>query len=107
MSPDSAAASFQAIGSEARLSVLRTIVRAGDNGISVGDIQTRTGIAASTLSHHIRVLAESGVITQTRIGRSTMTTANYDHLNALADFILLECCADSGAVAEQKEKEEA
>ena len=83
------------MGSVARLSVLQALIRAGDPGLAVGDIQEKTGIAASTLSHHIRILADAGVIEQRREGRTTITTAAYDHLRALANYILSECCSDA------------
>ncbi len=107
MTPENAANSFQAMGSDARLSVLRALIRAGDDGLSVGDIQVRTGIAASTLSHHVRVLAEAGVIVQRREGRSTVTHAAFEHLRELADFILLECCNDAPLGAEHTHHEKA
>ncbi len=107
MKPETAAISFQAMGSDARLAVLRSLIRAGEAGLSVGDIQERTGIAASTLSHHIKVLAEAGVIHQHREGRTTLTHAAFDHLRELADFILLECCNDVPGVVNHEREEEA
>lgn len=89
-----AAQGFAAIGSEARLQVLRVLVRAGDGGLSVGDIQARTGMAASTLAHHLRFLASAGLIEQEKTGRTVINRAAYDHLEALAGYILKECCAD-------------
>ena len=50
---EQAARAFSALGSEARLQVLRTLVRAGPEGLSVGQIQERTSIAPSTLAHHL------------------------------------------------------
>ena len=87
------------MGSEARLSVLKALVRAGDEGLPVGTIQERTGIAPSTLSHHIKTLSDAGVIEQTRLGRTVMTKAAYDHLQDLAEYILAECCRDAAAPA--------
>lgn len=107
MTPSSAAASFQAMGSEARLTVLQALIRAGDAGLSVGDIQIRTGIAASTLSHHIRVLADAGVIDQHREGRTTVTRAAYGHLRELAAYILSECCNDAAPAARDLNREDA
>lgn len=107
MTPETAAASFQAMGSDARLSVLQVLIRAGEGGLSVGEIQTRTGIAASTLSHHIRVLAAAGVIEQHREGRNTVTRAAYDHLRELAAYILSECCNDAAPAARQDHHEAA
>jgi ArsR family transcriptional regulator, arsenate/arsenite/antimonite-responsive transcriptional repressor len=91
---EEAAQGFAAIGSEARLQVLQALVRAGANGLSVGDIQARTGMAASTLAHHLRFLASAGLIEQEKAGRTVINRAAYDHLSALAAYILKECCAD-------------
>ncbi len=90
-----AAQGFSAVGSEARLQVLQVLVRAGDAGLSVGDIQARTGTPASTLAHHLRFLAQAGLIEQEKVGRTVVNRAAYDHLRALAGYILKECCADA------------
>ncbi|WP_109465772.1 ArsR/SmtB family transcription factor [Albibacillus kandeliae] len=92
---EEAAQGFAAMGSEARLQVLRILVRAGDEGLSVGEIQERTGIAPSTLAHHLRFLAAGGLIRQEKIGRTVVNRADYQHLRQLAGFILDQCCADS------------
>lgn len=94
MNTNTAADGFAAMGSTARLDVLRVLVRAGDNGLTVGEIQQRSGIAPSTLAHHLKTLTEAGVTEQSRAGRTTVTRANYDHIRALAAFVLTECCTE-------------
>lgn len=89
-----AAQGFSAMGSESRLEVLQTLVRAGENGLLVGDIQQRTGIPGSTLAHHLKFLSSADLIVQNRQGRTIINQANYQHLHALAAFILEQCCAD-------------
>ena len=89
-----AAQGFAAMGSESRMEVLQTLVRAGDKGLPVGEIQKRTGIAASTLAHHIKFLSAAGLIEQERQGRTIINQANYEHLRNLAAYILEECCID-------------
>ncbi|MBY6136098.1 ArsR/SmtB family transcription factor [Leisingera sp. XS_AS12] len=96
---EEAAQGFAAMGSEARLQVLRCLIRAGEAGLTVGEIQERTGIAPSTLAHHLKFLAGAGVVTQQRQGRATINRADFTRLEALAGFILSECCADAGAKA--------
>lgn len=91
---EKAAAGFSAMGSEARLQVLKTLVRAGQAGLTVGEIQNRTGMAPSTLAHHLRFLAAGGVVEQEKSGRTTINRACFDELRSLAQFILSECCAD-------------
>lgn len=91
---EEAAQGFSAMGSEARLRVLRALIRAGDAGLTIGDLQERTGIAPSTLAHHMKFLSGAGVVAQEKQGRSTINRACFDKLEALASFILSECCAD-------------
>lgn len=92
-----AASAFAALGSEQRLSVLRTLVRAGPDGLSIGDLGARTGVTGSTLTHHVKILASAGLVTQTRQGRSVICAAvAFGEVEALSNFLLTECCADSG-----------
>ena len=95
ISLEEAAQGFAAIGSEPRLDVLLALVRAGPDGLTVGEIQQRSGIPASTLSHHLRFLAAAGLIEQTKDGRTIHNRAAFAHIEILADFLLRECCLDS------------
>lgn len=95
LSLEEAAQGFAAVGSESRLDVLMTLVRAGPDGLSVGDIQESVGIPASTLAHHLRFLAAGGLIAQERAGRAVINRAAYEQIEQLADFLLRECCADA------------
>ena len=94
MTWDQAASGFAAMGSEARLEVLRCLIRAGQPGLTVSDVQARTGIAPSTLAHHLKFLSGADLIVQEKIGRSVINRADFDRLEALAGFILSECCSE-------------
>ncbi|WP_068414677.1 metalloregulator ArsR/SmtB family transcription factor [Labrenzia sp. OB1] len=89
-----AAQGFAALGSEARLQVVLALVKAGEKGLTVGDIQSRTGMAASTLAHHLRFLSSAGLVLQEKDGRSVISRAAFDHLDRLAGYLLKECCAE-------------
>jgi ArsR family transcriptional regulator len=92
---EEAAQGFAALGSEARLQVLLTLVRSrGSGALSVGDIQTRTGMAASTLAHHLKFLASADLVVQEKDGRSVINRAAFERLELLAGYILKECCAE-------------
>ena len=82
------------MGSEARLSVLQMLIRAGEGGLTVSGLQDRTGMAPSTLAHHLKFLAGADLIVQTKDGRTVINRADFDRLRGLADYILRECCAD-------------
>ena len=94
LSLEEAAQGFAAMGSEARLQVVLTLVRAGSEGLTVGEIQEKTGMAASTLAHHLRFLTSAGLVDQKKYGRTICNRAVYDRLEVLASYILKECCAD-------------
>lgn len=96
MDPAVASNGFSAMGSEARLTVLQCLVRSGKQALSVGEIQERTGIPASTLAHHLKALVGASLVTQEKQGRVIFNRAQLNHLEALAAYILEECCLDEG-----------
>ena len=99
--PESAAQAFAALGSEPRLEVIRALVRAGPEGLPVGALQERLGIAASTLSHHLRFLAAADLLSQERQGRSLICRARFANIEALAHFLHAECRADAAGQAHE------
>ena len=101
MKPDIAAQGFSAMGSQSRLEVLQVLVRAGNKGLAVGDIQERTGIPASTLAHHLKFLSSAELVLQDKQGRSIINRANFDVLQSLAEYILKECCSEEDVTDER------
>lgn len=94
LSIEQAVQGFAAAGSEPRLEVLLALVRAGPDGLMVSEIQERLEMPASTLAHHLRFLAAGGLIEQEKNGRAVHNRAAFDTIEALANFLLRECCAD-------------
>jgi len=92
---EEAAQGFAAVGSEPRLDVLLSLVRAGPEGLAVGEIQDRVDLPASTLAHHLRFLAAGGLIEQVREGRVVRSRAAFERIERLADFLLSECCSEA------------
>ena len=66
------ASTFAALGSEQRLSVLRALVRAGSDGLSIGELGERCGVTGSTLTHHMKSLASAGLVAQAKQGRQVI-----------------------------------
>ena len=96
LSLEVAASTFAALGSEQRLMVLRCLVRAGHDGLRIGELGERSGVTGSTLTHHLKILAQAGLVTQQRQGRSILCAAvAYEDLESLAAFLLENCCADA------------
>jgi ArsR family transcriptional regulator len=87
---------LEALGNATRLEIYRLLVRAGPDGLPVGAIQRRTGVARSTLSHHLHRLIAVDLVTQERRGTTLICRANYDVMYAVIDFLGAECCVDAG-----------
>jgi ArsR family transcriptional regulator len=96
MDLNAASSRLEALGNTTRLAVFRLLVRAGEAGLSVGQIQEKLNVAPSTLSHHIKSLMIVDLVQQERIGKTLICRANYAQMHGLIDFLVAECCADSG-----------
>ncbi|MDQ0302503.1 ArsR/SmtB family transcription factor [Ancylobacter polymorphus] len=99
MNLEQASRQLEALGNPTRLQLYRTLVRAGPAGLPVGGLQERIGIAASTLSHHLKRLVETGLVTQERQATTLICRAHYPAMDALIGYLADECCADAGCVA--------
>jgi ArsR family transcriptional regulator len=84
---------LESIGSPTRLAIYRLLVKAGPAGLAVGEIQSRLGIAASTLSHHVSHLNQNQLITRIREGRVLRCLPNYQRMNQVLTFLTDECCS--------------
>ena len=93
---EDAASTFAALGSEQRLTVLNTLVRAGPEGLPIGNLGERCGVTGSTLTHHVRILTQAGLVHRVKQGRSVICAAvAYPRVQALSAYLLSECCTDS------------
>ena len=94
MKTEIAAKIFKELGHPIRLSIYKSVVKAGYQGTAVGRLQGQLGIPGSTLSHHISSLASAGLISQRREGRTLYCVAEYQCLEGVIGFLQDECCAD-------------
>ncbi|WP_271274354.1 ArsR/SmtB family transcription factor [Aliamphritea hakodatensis] len=92
MEHDLAAQRLAELGHTTRLAVFRLLVRAGREGLPVGDIQKHLDVAGPTLSHHINRLKGVGLLTQRREGRTLYCVPQMDALRELTGFLESECC---------------
>ena len=104
MNIETAALQLEALGNTTRLTIYRTLVRAGDNGLPVGKLQLKLDIAGSTLSHHIRKLVEVDLVSQERQATTLICRANYSSMNGLIGYLADECCADGAGCASETQE---
>ena len=85
---------MDALGAPVRLEIYRLLVRAGETGMTITRIQQRTGIARSTLSHHLRRLIDGGLVSTEKSGASLICRANYAAMSTLVGYLSDECCVE-------------
>lgn len=89
---------FAAMGTEARLRIIRLLLAAHPDGLVVGDIQAELGIPPSTLSHHLEKLKNEDLVKVERQGTFLWYRANTETLRDLLTFLYAECCTRNKAV---------
>ncbi|MCC5984430.1 MAG: helix-turn-helix transcriptional regulator [Rhodobacteraceae bacterium] len=87
------ARALSALGHDARLSIFRLLVQAGEGGLRVGDIGVHLDMAPSTLAHHLSTLVEAGLVLQDRQGREVFNRIDFPAMHRLVGFLTSECCA--------------
>jgi DNA-binding transcriptional ArsR family regulator len=87
-----------AMGTEARLRVMRLLLSAHPDGMVVGDIQSGLEIPASTLSHHLDKLKNEGLVNVRRERQFLWYSANTAALADLLGFLYAECCSRNRAI---------
>jgi len=89
---------FAALGAEPRLQIVRLLLSAHPDGLTVGEIQSELGIPGSTLSHHLEKLRHEGLVDSRRDKQWLWYSANAEALQELLGFLYAECCTRSRVV---------
>jgi DNA-binding transcriptional ArsR family regulator len=87
-----AASVMSSLGHEVRLSLYRTLVRSGHDGMSFQSLVETMEVPPSTLTHHLKMLVASGLVTQERNGRETISRPVFDTLEGVIAYLNNECC---------------
>ena len=85
-------ASLGALAQERRLELFRLLVTAGPAGLPAGVIAEKLAVLPSSLSFHLQQLVHAGLITQRRLSRQLIYSAEYGAMNALLAYLTENCC---------------
>jgi DNA-binding transcriptional ArsR family regulator len=81
-----------ALAQPSRLEVFRSLVVAGDTGLTPSALSDSLGVAANTLSFHLKELLHADLISQERVGRNLVYRAQFDRMNAVLAYLTQNCC---------------
>jgi len=93
---------FEALSSEARLAVVRLLVRYAPEGLVAGDIARMLDIPKTNLSFHLKTLVHGKLASVEREGRNTRYKANIALMRETIAYLMAECCfGNAGQAAPQ------
>ena len=92
MDKKSSLAALAALGQETRLEIFRLLVRAGSEGVPAGEVAVRLGAVQNTVSAHLRILAQAGLIRPERDGRLVRYVADMTGFRDLLAYLMEDCC---------------
>jgi ArsR family transcriptional regulator len=88
-----------ALAHPVRLTIFRALVVAGPAGLTPGVMQQGLGIPATTLSFHLKELAQAQLVSSERQGRSLLYQAAFAQMNALLGYLSANCCQGAPCAA--------
>jgi len=81
-----------ALAQPVRLQVFRALVVAGRRGMVPGTMAEGLGISPSSLSFHLKELANAGLVKVERASRNLIYRADFDRMNSLLLYLTVNCC---------------
>ncbi|MGE0093012.1 MAG: ArsR/SmtB family transcription factor [Alphaproteobacteria bacterium] len=83
---------LSALAQRSRLDVFRLLVRRGPQGMPAGEIANALSVPPNTMSAHLAILSQAGLVRGERSGRSVIYRVNFTGMNALMTFLMQDCC---------------
>ena len=81
-----------ALSQESRLKAFRLLIRSGDDGMAAGSIARALEIPHNTLSTHLTILVNAGLVKSRRESRSIIYSIDFDGTRGLLSFLMEDCC---------------
>ena len=92
-------AALAALAQEHRLRAFRLLVQVGPEGLAASKIGERLDMAPSSLSFHLKELAQAGLIAARQDGRFVIYSANFETMNGVLAFLTDNCCGGASCAS--------
>lgn len=87
---------LNALSNLVRLEIMRMLVAAGEQGVTVGKITTRMGVVGqSTVSHHLNHLVGVGLVIRRKNGPFVHCVVNHDAIRDVIRSLVAELVPES------------
>ncbi|MEJ2479991.1 MAG: metalloregulator ArsR/SmtB family transcription factor [Acidihalobacter sp.] len=85
-------AALSALAQESRLAIFRSLVVAGPQGMTPGELAEALSLAPATLSFHLKELVQAGLLHKRQEGRYIHYQANFAAMNGVIEYLTENCC---------------
>jgi ArsR family transcriptional regulator len=85
-------AALSALAQVTRLQTFRLLVAREPEGIAAGELARLVGVPQNTMSAHLAILANAGLVEGERQSRSIIYRADLGHFRETMLFLLKDCC---------------
>jgi DNA-binding transcriptional ArsR family regulator len=92
METNAALTALSALAQDTRLAAFRLLVSHEPEGLPAGEVARLLDVPQNTLSAHLKLLSDAGLVTAERQGRSIVYRASLLRMQALTLYLLQDCC---------------
>ena len=87
-----ALAALAALSQATRLQTFRLLVTREPEGVPAGELARLVGVPQNTMSAHLSILANAGLVSGERQSRSIIYRADLERFRQVTLFLLKDCC---------------
>lgn len=92
MNNQKAVSILSALAQETRFSVFRLLMKCGNDEMAAGAIAKELGVADNSLSSHLNILSNAGMVTARRDGRFLYYSVCIDLTKDFIGYLVNDCC---------------
>lgn len=89
---------LSALAQPTRLQTFRMLVASEPNGVAAGELARLANVPQNTMSAHLSIMANSGLITGERQSRSIIYRADLETFRSLILYLLQDCCGGNSSL---------
>lgn len=92
MDINTAVKALSALSQPTRLETFRLLVRSGADGLPAGEIARELEVPHNTMSSHLSILVNAGLVGSRREGRSVIYGVEFEGTRRLLGYLMEDCC---------------
>ena len=102
MQPNEVVLALGALAHPVRLEIFRALVVSGPAGLTPSVMQEGLRIPATTLSFHLKELAQAGLASAERASRHLVYRAAYGRMNEVLKYLTDNCCEGAACAVDAR-----